>query len=412
MSEGSPPAPSPADAPRAVRRRGDRGPIYIAIAAVAVVAIVVGVGAGTSWYGLVKSSTAACPTGVTLQGAGAAFPSAIVSQWTTNYNKADGNTVNYAASGAGKGITDLEAASTYAFAITDEGLSASDSSTLYAAVGSFMTLPVTGGAVVMAYNLGSSYPGPLNLTGSEIAQIYLGTITTWNDATLIANNPGLHKVSTAITAVERSDPAGMTYVVTNLMSLDNKTWRTDASLGTTISPTWPSFAGAAPESGNSAVLTKVGGTTGAIGYTDLYDAQAKSLAYASIVDAKGVPVAPTVASTAQAIADVYNATASSLPTPTGDWSAVSWVNGSGTGDYPLATLAYMLVPLNPGTVAAITTIGEANVLRQWVNWVATSGQTYSRTAFPFVSPPAPLLSEDVAALAAMNFKGTPLPACG
>jgi phosphate transport system substrate-binding protein len=411
MSEGAPPPPNAPDAPRAVRRRADRGPIYLAVAAIVVVAAVVGVGAGTSWYGLVHASTAACPTGVTLQGAGAAFPSAIVSQWVTNYNKADSNTINYAASGAGKGITDLEAASV-AFAITDEGLSSSDTSTLYAAVGSFLTLPVTGGAVVLVYNLGSSYPGPLNLTGSEIAQIYLGTITTWNDATLVANNPGLHKVSTAITAAHRTDPAGMTYVLTNLMSLDNKTWRTDPSYGTSLSPTWPTFSSAAGETGNSALLTEVGSVGGAIGYTDLYDAQAKGLATASIVDAQGVAVAPSVASTAKAIADVYNATASSLPTPTGDWSSVSWVNGSGAGDYPLATLAYMLVPLNPATIPAITTAGQASVLRQWVSWVATGGQTYSRTAFPFVSPPAALLTEDVAALSAMNFKGAALAACG
>ena len=412
MSEGSPPTPAPADAPRTVRRRRDRGPIYVAAGVIAVVAILVGVGAGTNWYGLVHASTAACPTGVpTMQGAGAAFPAAIVSQWETNYARADSNTVNYVGSGAGKGISSLEAASV-SFAITDEGLSSTDSSTLYAAIGSFLTLPVTGGAVVMVYNLGSSYPGPLNLTGSEIAQIYLGTITTWNDATLVTNNPGLHKVTTAITAAHRLDPAGMTYVVTNLMSLDNKTWRTDASLGTSLSPTWPTFAGAASPSGNTAMLTEVGTTSGAIGYTDLYDALEKSLTYASVVDAKGVAVAPTVASTRQAIADVYNATASSLPTPTGDWSSVSWVNGSGVGDYPLATLAYMLVPLNPASIPAIATVGEANVLRQWVTWVATDGQTYSRVAFPFVSPPAPLLSEDVAALSAMNFKGTPLPACG
>jgi phosphate transport system substrate-binding protein len=411
VSEGSPPAPPPSDVPRTVRRRRDRGPIYVAAGVIAVVAVLVGVGAGTSWYGLVHASTAACPTGVTIQGAGAAFPAAIVSQWVTNYNKADANTINYAASGAGKGISDLEAASV-AFAITDEGLSSSDSSSLYAEIGSFLTLPVTGGAVVLVYNLGSSYPGPLNLTGSEIAQIYLGTITTWNDATLVANNPGLHKVSTSITAVHRLDPAGMTYVVTSLMSLDNKTWRTDPSLGTSLSPTWPSFTGAAPESGNSAILTEVSGTGGAIGYTDLYDALAKGLTFASVVDAKGVAVAPSVASTSQAIADVFNATSGSLPTPTGDWSSVSWVNGSGTGDYPLATLAYMLVPLNAGSIPGIQTAGYATVLRQWINWVATDGQTYSRSAFPFVSPPASLLSEDVAALSAMNFKGAVLPACG
>jgi phosphate transport system substrate-binding protein len=409
MSGEAPPPPAP-DAPRVVRRRGDRGRIYLGLAVVAVAAIVVGVGAGTSWFGLRASgSSASCPTGVTLQGAGASFPAAIVSQWTNGYHASDANTVNYQNSGAGQGITDLTEKSVD-FAITDEGLNATENSSLHAQVGTVLTLAVTGGAVVVIFHPPTGYAGPLNLSGQELAAIYLGSITTWSDSRLVANNPGLASYSSGITAVHRSDPAGMTYVLTTYLSQQNTTWRTNPSLGTTIDPTWPTFAGSDGASGNSAVLTAVRSTVGSVGYTDLYDAQVKSVATAAVVNSHGTAIPPTWADTSSAIADVYAEIGSSLPSPTGDWSKVSWVNASGAGDYPLAAIAYMLVPQNPGHghTASAT---DAAALRQWIAWVVTSGQTYNTTQFPYVSPPAALLTEDLSALSGMNYNGAGLPAC-
>ena len=409
MSGEAPPPPAP-EAPRVVRRRADRGRIYLALAVVAVAAIVVGVGAGTSWFGLRAGGTSSsCPTGVTLQGAGASFPAAIVSQWTTGYHASDANTVNYQNVGAGQGITDLTEKSVD-FAITDEGLNATESSSLHAQVGTVLTLAVTGAAVVVIFHPPTGYAGPLNLTGQELAAIYLGSITTWSDSQLVANNPGLASYSSGITAVHRADGAGMTYVLTTYLTQQNATWRTNPSLGTTIDPTWPNFAGSAGASGNSAVITTVKSTTGSIGYTDLYDAEVKSVAMASVVNSHGTAVLPSWADTASAIADVYAVIGASLPSPTGDWSTVSWVNASGPGDYPLAALAYMLVPQNPGHGHTASTT-DATALRQWIAWVVTHGQTYNTTQFPFVSPPASLLTGDLSALSGMNYNGAALPAC-
>ena len=268
---------------------------------------------------------------------------------------------------------------------------------------------MTGGAVVLVYHL-SGYPGPLNLTASELVGIYLGTITKWNDTTLVQNNPGLAAFNVGITAVHRADPAGMTYVLTNYLSDWNSTWRNDPSLGTSIAPTWPTFAGADGPSGNSALLSAVKSTNGAIGYTDLYDAEVKALAIGSVVNSHDVPIYPSYADTKSAIADVYAAISGSLPPPTGDWSAVSWVNASGATDYPLATLVYLLVPQDPanGHTASAT---DATVLRQWIDWVVTSGQSYNTTEFPFVGPPGALLTQDVSALPGMTFDGAAFPSC-
>jgi phosphate transport system substrate-binding protein len=396
-----------------VRRRGDRGRIYAAIGVVAVVAVIIGVGAGTSWYGLrTSSSSSGCPTGVVLQGAGAAFPASIISQWTAEFGGVSSNPVNYAASGAGQGITELTDKSVD-FAITDEGLNSTQASQLNAAVGTVLTLPVTGGAVVVVYDI-PGFSGTLNLTATELAGIYLGQITTWNNTMLVANNNGLKNINLGITAVHRSDGAGMTYVLTNLMSDWNSTWRTTPSLGTSILPSWPTFTGAAGASGNSAMLSNVKSPprgTGTIGYSDLYDAQAKSLPMASIENSNDRYIAPTVADTTSAIDDVYNATSASIPPATGDWSAVSWVNASGAADYPLATLVYMMVPQALVPSGHTSTSAAAAALRWWIAWVVTDGQFYSRTSFPFPSPPAPLLTQDENAIAGMTFNGGSFPSC-
>ncbi|HYA10142.1 MAG TPA: substrate-binding domain-containing protein [Thermoplasmata archaeon] len=412
MSADAPPSPAPTPPP-VVRRKSDRGRIYLVAAVVAVAAIVVGIGAGTSWYGLkTSSSSTGCPTGVTLQGNGASFPAALVSQWTTNFHTSSGNIVNYPNNGAVLGITYLTEKSTD-FAITDEGLTSAEATNLTNAVGTVLTLPVTGGSVALVYNATAlGYSGPVNLTANELVGIYLGKITTW--AGLASNNAGLGKIATGLSPVHRADGAGMTYVLTNYLSDQNKTWRTTTGLGTSTDPAWwTNVTAAIGATGNSAVLKDVKKTPGAIGYTDLYDAEeaaSAGVAIAAIVNSHGTAVAPTWADTASAISDVYAAIGSSLPSATGDWSSVSWVNASGPGDYPLSTLVYMMVPQNPakGHTASLT---DATALREWIQWVATTGQKYNTTQFPYVSPPTPLLTQDLSALSGMMFNNQPIPSC-
>jgi len=416
-AQGSPPSPtpdsSPPSTPPVVRRKGDRGRIYLVAGVVAVAAIIVGVGAGTSWYGLrsSSSSTTACPTGVSLQGNGAAFPASLVSGvWIPGFDKASGNIVNYPGAGAVTGINDL-AERSVDFAITDEGVTTAEAAAFASNLSTVLTLPVTGGAVVMAYNSSLlNAPQTINLTGPEMAGLYLGTITTW--AGLDANNPGLAKVTTGLTGVYRSQGAGMSYVLTNYMSDTDKAWATGTGLGTSTLPAWPKLTSTTGAGGNSAMLTDLKKTAGAIGYTDLYDALEDGLTVAAIMNSAGNPIVPTEADTATAIADTYSAIGTSLPALTNAtaWGDVSWVNATGSGDYPMATLSYLMVPLDPakGHTASAT---DATALRQWIQYVVTTGQSYSTTQFPFVSPPKPLLTEDLNALSGMNFNGVVLPAC-
>ena len=403
---GSPP---PARPPRPmVRRRGGHAGLYAAVGSIAIVALAIAGGLNSHWYGLVPGTTpGACPTGTTLQGAGAAFPSALVSYWGAKYSGDTANQVNYAASGAGAGVT-LLTDKQIDFAVTDEPLNGTETTDLVGAGGSVLTLPVAGGAVSMVYNL-PSYSGPLNLTGTEIAGVYNGSITAWNDPTLVANNPRLAAVSGGIYAVHRTDQAGMSYVLTDLLSIDNAAWR--AGPGTSIQPNWPSFSGAVGESGNSALLKEVARQTGAIGYTDLYDAEVKGLPTGLVENSQGRYIAPSVGSTLSAVDDIYNASPDSFPASNASWAGVSFVNAPGVADYPLATLVYFMVPQDPGA-GHTASMGDAEILVQWLHWTLTSGESFNSTAYPFVNPPGPLATEAIAALSTMNYKNSAIATCG
>jgi phosphate transport system substrate-binding protein len=414
MTDPLEPQPPPASPPRSsparpvVRRRSDRLPVYLALTVVLAAAAVVGAGLGTGWYGLApKHASTDCPSGVQLEGAGASFPEPIEAQWASGFSGQTGDTVNYQASGAGEGITSLTEKQVD-FALTDEPLNASEASSLTAAVGSVLTLPVVGGAVSLVYNL-PSYHGPLNLTADQIAGLFNGTITSWDAAALTTNNPGLASVSTSVYVVERSDPAGMSYVLTNLLS-DLVPWWA-SQVGTSVLPAWPAFAHALPESGNSGLLKELTSQTGAIGYTDLYDAESRSLPSALVEDPMGAYVAPSPESAGVAVNATYAKDPTGFPASNGSWSGVSFVDANATGAYPLATLAYAMVPQDPAA-GYTSSLGDAEILVAWLHWVLTSGQSFNETAFPYVDPPAGLVTEALGALSTMNYNNRAIPGCG
>ncbi len=393
------PTKAPSSATPVVRRKRGRG-IWVVVGVVVIVLILVGVGFGTSWYGLEKKTTASttCASGVTIQGAGASFLNAVMSVWTSGYSTATGNTIDYTASGAGAGITAL-AEKQVDFAATDEPLNASDVSAM---PGPILTLPVTGGPVAIVYNI-PGFSGVLNLTVPELAGIYLGTISNWNSTVLAANNHGLP--SDPIVSVHRSDQAGTTYVLTNLLSIYNATW--EKTVGTTVLPTpWPTTPHQLAEKGNSALGKTVAATSYSIGYLDLPDAINDKLATAGVLNTAGHYVQPTLAATNGAIA---NLSGQPIPPATGSWANVSWVNSPGSFDYPLATLSYFVVLVDT-SLGYTSSLQHAQILVQWLNYVLTTGQGDSASV-DYVNPPANIVTQDLNALGTMEYQGSAIAAC-
>ena len=71
-----------------------------------------------------------------------------------------------------------------------------------------LNFPTVGAPITMSYNL--SGVDKLQLSADTIAGIFQGTIKTWDDSAIKADNPGATLPSTAITVAHRSDGSGTT----------------------------------------------------------------------------------------------------------------------------------------------------------------------------------------------------------
>ncbi|MGD1099484.1 MAG: phosphate ABC transporter substrate-binding protein PstS [Thermoplasmata archaeon] len=392
-----------------VRRRRGRAGIYSAIGVILVVVVVAAVGASTNWYGLQKSSSPP-----TLQGNGAQIANPLLSVWTSSYNKQTGNSVNYVDGGSGTGITDFsEHPPLIDFAIADEPLSPAAQSALPAQP---LILPIVGGALTIIYNL-TGLTGHLHLTGAVLAGIYNGTITTWNNAAVVALNPGVNLPSSTIVPVVRSDPAGTTYVLTDFLSQSSPWWA--STVGKGISVDFPKVAAETAVKGNSLVISTVAKTSDSIGYSDLTDVLSYSgsgaLNYSAIQNPAGDYIVPTIADTASAIADKV-ASLATIPESTDlkDWFNVSMVNAKGTSDYPLATFIYLYVyqATDKGFAPTMT---KSQLIVQWLDYILSpAAQAMVSETTPsqlyYTALPAAIISVDQAGISTMTFNGAPITA--
>jgi len=95
---------------------------------------------------------------------------------------------------------------------------------------------VTGG-VVPVINVAGVKPGQLKLTGSILADIYIGKVTKWNDPEIAKLNPGVTLPDAAIATVHRADGSGTSFIFTNYLSKVNADWKSKVGEGTAVN--WP-----------------------------------------------------------------------------------------------------------------------------------------------------------------------------
>jgi len=411
--DSTPAAPPPATTPPAspppvVRRKSNLGLVFAVVAVLVIVVAGVAVAYEEHWIGPKPKSGTCGP--ITLQANGAQIAGPLVVAWNAAYLSQTGNGVNYGDAGSGTGITDFTTAS-IDFAIADNPLSSAEVAKLPATA---LTLPVTGSAITIVYNVpGVSVSTHLNLTGTILAQIWLGNITNWNNASIAAINPGVTLPDATIYTVDRAGSAGTTYVFTNFLSAESAYWNKTVSSGLSVS--FPSAPKQTAQSTNSALLNIVATTPDTISYSDLTDVKdlnSATLGYAAVENPSGDFVVPTLADTTSAIADRV-AAMSTLPSASASWYSVSMINANGAGDYPLATFVYLYV-YQATDKGFAPTLEKSEVLVQWLQWVvsASEGQSYASGAnLYYPSLPTSVLQSDVAGIATMTYNGASIPSC-
>ncbi len=182
-----------------------------------------------------------------LNGAGASFPAPIYQRWFKDYADKTGNQVNYQAVGSGAGVRQYKAGTTD-FGASDKAVS---DSKLAGISRPMVQIPMTGGAIAVAYNK----PGcELKLSQIQLAKIAYGTIQNWSEVGCDAGK---------MTWVHRSDGSGTTAGFTNSLSAFSPYW--DVRVGRGKSVRWPG-SNAVGAKGNSGIAGVIKNTPGAIGY--------------------------------------------------------------------------------------------------------------------------------------------------
>jgi len=324
---------------------------------------------------------------VTLNGAGATFPYPLLSKWISEYNKTNSKVkINYQSIGSGAGIQQATA-KTVDFGASDAPLSTDEASK----APGLLHLPETIGAVVITYNL-PGVPSGLKLTGEVVADIFLGTITKWNDPKITNLNPDFKLPDQNIVVAHRSDGSGTTYVFTEYLANVSRDWTTIVGKGKSVN--WPAVLGG---KGNEGVAGIVSQTPNSMGYVELTYALQNKMSYARIKNRAGNFIEPTLNSVSASASRI----ATSLPRGDADWSKVTIVNPEGPDSYPISSLTYILVYKDQSDK------DKGKALADFLWWCIHDGQKFSAD-LNYVPLPTEIVSLDEKTISMMNYQGQTL----
>jgi phosphate transport system substrate-binding protein len=370
---------------RRMKNMNTKYTIIIAIVAIAIIA--------SSVVAYTYLSTPASAN-VTLNASGATFPQPFLNATIIAYNGIKPNVqINYQGGGSGKGVTDLTN-KVVDFACSDSALSNSQRT----AAPNVLHIPETIGAITIGYNIPGISSG-LKLTGSVLADIYLGAITKWNDPAITALNPSLTLPDQTIAVVHRSEGSGTTKWFTTYLSNVSSTWKSSVGANTTVQ--WPVGTG---QSGNSAVAATVMSTSYSIGYIELAYALNNNVPVAALQNPAGNFVLPSLESTTAAAASLPT---SGLPTGEQSWSSVSLLNAPGAQAYPIVNPTYMLVYKDLSVIDGMT-MEKATAVVQYIWYVVHDGQQKA-AGLQYATLPENLVTIDETSLNSITFNGQAIP---
>ncbi|MFT4114515.1 phosphate ABC transporter substrate-binding protein PstS [Silvibacterium sp.] len=274
------------------------------------------------------SLTACKSNTVPVLGAGSTFVNPVMTRWVQEFSQSHPNVqINYQSIGSGAGVQQVKA-QTVDFGASDAPLADS----ALASMKPVIQIPESAGPVCITYNL----PGlsqPLQLSSESLSGIFLGTIKSWQDPRIVADNPGVTLPNQNIVVVHRADGSGTTNAFTTYLSAVSQDWQSKVGKGNNVS--WPVGLGG---KGSEGVTGQLRQAPGAIGYVELTYAQQNKLPVAKIKNQAGNFIAPTAQSTTAAI-NAFNDDLTKDPrTPIVNPPAHA------SDAYPISTLTFLIIP--------------------------------------------------------------------
>ncbi|EXJ12619.1 phosphate ABC transporter substrate-binding protein PstS [Imhoffiella purpurea] len=305
------------------------------------------------WMATSVGTSALAAETMKIVGAGASFPAPIYLRWVRDYYLAHPDVqIDYQAIGSGGGIANL-INGMLDFAGSDVPMKPEDAAKVE---GGIVQLPMTAGAIVIAYHL----PGfsELKLSREAVSGIFLGNISNWNDPAIAATNPGVDLPDMPIFVVTRGDSSGTTFVTTRHLGAISTQFAED--VGIDMNPDWPKALkerGALVRGlGNGGVAAYIRAIPGSIGYLQYAYAHLTNMQMVELQNRAGEFVPPSGEYFRQAI-ESFRADL--------DLSEVS--DPKGDGSYPVLSLSWMILHKDyPDDKAA--------VIKDFLRYALTDGQ--------------------------------------
>ncbi len=288
-----------------------------------------------------------------ITGAGSTFVYPIMTRWIDQFTQQrKGLQINYQSIGSGGGIQQLKQG------LVDFGASdmALDDQKLQE-MPSLVQVPESAGPVCITYNL-EELKEPLKLSGSTLADIYMGKIKTWQDERIRKENPGVKLPKESIAVVHRSDGSGTTNIFTTYLAAVSPEW--DKKVGKGLSVSWPLGIGG---KGSEGVTGMVKQTPGAVGYVELSYAMENNLPMAQIENQAHQYVTPSAESTSAAIDAYSSELQKDVRNPIVNPPA------SAKDAYPISGLTFLLIPKTPKSAS------KGAEVKAFVEYIIGDGQS-------------------------------------
>jgi phosphate transport system substrate-binding protein len=300
-----------------------------------------------------STSAADCASG-SLSGQGSTFQQNIEKQWTSDFaQKCSGAQISYEGTGSGAGIQQF-GSGTVDYAGSDAVMKPDEQAAANKrCAGTAIHIPVTAGGIAIIYNLKGV--SSLKLSAPTLAGIFDGSIKTWNDAKIKADNSGVTLPSTPIKSFHRADGSGTTKVFTGFLAADApKDWK----LGSDKTINWPSGQAA---KGSDGVVAGVKQTDGGVTYAEVSFAKQNSLPTAQVKGVAGDYSDISADTVSKSINDAFtiSGTGSDLA-GTLDFTKM-------TG-YPISTVSYVI------TCEKYSDANKSKLLKAFLNYDVTTGQ--------------------------------------
>lgn len=326
--------------------------------------------AATAAITLVLPARPAFADGPTLHAAGSTWVQIALQQWTSDVSRF-GVSVDY------QGIGSTAGRQNYMYSLIDFAATeipyqpdelAQYHKELKDRFRAYQYIPDVAGGTAFMYNLSDPTTGRritnLRLQSSTIAKIFTGQITSWRDAAIVADNPGVNLPNVPLTPVVRSDSSGTSGQLSlYLQATQPAIWNPFAAAHGCPPPcaNWPTNPPFIGQSLSSGVTNYVASSPGTINYVEAGYALAKGFPVVYVHNVSGnwaLPLSQNVstalthatlnADLTQNLGGVYNAPEANA--------------------YPISSYSYLITPT--------TAIDPAKglVLGKFLLYVACAGQ--------------------------------------